>query len=99
MHNDILSTTGTKKVLVVRVTDKEGKQPAEDASFLSDKFFGTFGDTMTMTSQFDACSFGKFLVTNDYGNAAIEAEMTAPGVLEIVLISKIQHKLKYAQLV
>ena len=90
MHNDTLSTTGTKKVLVVRVTDKEGKAPAEDASFLSDKFFGTNGDTMTMTSQFDACSFGEFLVTTDYGNAAIEAKMAAPGVLEIDINIKLK---------
>ena len=75
---------------MARVTDKEGRAPAEDASFLSDKFFGTYGDTVTMTSQFEACSFGEFVITTDYGNAAIEAEMAAPGVLEIDIDIKLK---------
>ena len=74
---------GVKKVLVVRVTDMDGKSVGGDANFVSDKFFGTSGDKMTMKSGFDACSFGKFTITNDYGGAIDTSRLAAPGVVDV----------------
>ncbi|KAL7467022.1 hypothetical protein ACHAXS_007290 [Conticribra weissflogii] len=56
---------GDMKVLVVRVIDKKGRAVPEDASEVSDKWFGTHGDTATFKSQIEACSFGKFKVIYD----------------------------------
>ncbi|EJK44205.1 hypothetical protein THAOC_37278 [Thalassiosira oceanica] len=50
-----------------------------------------------MKSQFDACSFGKFQVTSDYGGAINEKSLSAPGVIEIKLSSQLSE-LTQAQL-
>lgn len=50
--------TGTKRLLVVRITDRDGLAPAGDASYYSDKFFGTDGDLETPKSQLNGCSHG-----------------------------------------
>ncbi len=71
-----------KKVLVVRVTDKDGRAVEDDATTISDKFFGTYGDRVTVKSGYKACSFGKLVLTNDYGNE-LNAVMSAPGVLDV----------------
>ena len=76
---------GTKKALVIRVTDKSGRQPDGSASYLSDKFFGTNGDSVTMSSGFDDCTFGKLKFTYQYNNANIESKLSAPGVLEVTI--------------
>lgn len=76
---------GIKRVLVVRVTDKDGRAVVEDASYVSDKFFGTRGDTATAQSGLAACSFGQFAMTNDYGGAVKEDILAAPGVLDVTL--------------
>ncbi|EED94554.1 predicted protein [Thalassiosira pseudonana CCMP1335] len=49
---------------------------------MSDKIFGTDGDTATMTSQFNACSFGKLTITNDY-SVDISKKESAKGVVEV----------------
>ncbi len=70
--------TGTKPVLAVRVTDVNGLAPPGDAHFMSDKFFGTYGDTETMVSQFASCSYDAFkIVTLQY------PQLSAPGVLDV----------------
>ncbi len=74
---------GTKKILVVRVTDLDGKSVSENAKYVSDKFFGINGDKATMKSGLEACSFGKFVITNDYDGAVNEKLLSAPGVLEV----------------
>ena len=81
---------GDKKVPVVRVIDKIGKSPPGDAAYTSNKFFGTFGDQMTMKSQFKACSFDKFRVTTNYGNDIDTSLMAADGVLEININIKLE---------
>jgi hypothetical protein len=53
-----LSTTGTKSVLVVRVNAAD-KSTSARASELSNNIFGTSGDTVTMKSQYNQCSYGK----------------------------------------
>ncbi len=50
--------TGTKKLLVVRITDSEGLAPAGNAAFYSDKFFGTKEDLETPKAQLNGCSHG-----------------------------------------
>jgi len=77
--------------LVVRVIDKVGKAPPGDAAYTSNKFFGTFGDQMTMKSQFKACSFDKFRVTTNYGSDIDTSLMAADGVLEININIKLEE--------
>ena len=72
---------GIKKVLVVRLIDKNGLANPDSPSVMSDKIFGTYGDDYTMSSQFEACSFGKMIVSNDYGFTI--PTLAAPGVVEV----------------
>lgn len=83
-----LRYSGTKPMLVVRVIDANGVAPmGGDASYISNKFFGTLGDPETMLSQFGSCSYGKFNVVYDqqYGEneGYIKSQLSAPGVLEV----------------
>ena len=82
---------GDKKVLVVRVTDKEGRAIKEDAEYVSDKFFGTYGDRVTAKSGLEACSLGQFVATNDYDGAVPENRLAAPGVLDVALDVRLTH--------
>eukprot|EP00804_Cyclotella_cryptica_P016798 CCRYP_001799-RE/>CCRYP_001799-RE protein AED:0.07 eAED:0.07 QI:359/1/1/1/0.92/0.85/14/1113/1072 len=75
---------GVKKVLFVRVIDKDGLVHPDNAETMSDKIFGTYGDTTTMKDQFEACSFGKLKITNNYGFSLGNAE-SAPGVIEVTI--------------
>ena len=52
---------------------------------LSDKFFGTYGDDVTVKSGFEGCSFGKLRMTHDYGGAIDTNLLSAPGVLDITI--------------
>ena len=54
----------------------------DSAETMSDKIFGTYGDTTTMKDQFEACSFGKLKITNNYGFSLGNAA-SAPGVIEV----------------
>ena len=89
-HRRLNMYEGDKKILVVRVIDKIGKSPPGDAAYTSNKFFGTFGDQMTMKSQFKACSFDKFRVTTNYGTDIDRSLMAADGVLEININIKLE---------
>ncbi|KAL7552277.1 hypothetical protein ACHAWF_015504 [Thalassiosira exigua] len=71
---------GTKQVLVVRVTDSDGRVHSDNAKTISNKIFGTYGDVANAKSQFSACSYGKFQLTNEYDDKIPEA---APGVIEV----------------
>lgn len=71
---------GKKKILVVRVIDKDGRAVPESAQEVSDKIFGTYGDTATMTSQFAACSFNALEIVWDDFDRRVHA---APGVIEV----------------
>ncbi|KAL3805806.1 hypothetical protein HJC23_007767 [Cyclotella cryptica] len=81
-RNERLTYEGQKPVLVVRVIDKNGLAVPEDANTISDKVFGTNGDTSTMSSQFDACSFHKLEIVWRHGGS-IRKQLSAPGVLEV----------------
>ena len=81
-HRNLAVYTGTKKILFVKVTDKNGLAHPDSAQTMSDKIFGTNGDSTTVKDQFDACSFGDMKVTNDYGFSLGNAE-SAPGVIEV----------------
>ena len=83
-HRNLAVYTGTKKVLFVKVTDKNGLEHPDNARTMSDKIFGTYGDTTTVKDQFEACSFGDMKVTNNYGINLGNAE-SAPGVIEVRL--------------
>ena len=74
---------GDKQILIVRVTDKDGRAVPENAKVLSDKFFGTYGDKVTMKSGFNDCSFGKFRVATDYGNRFNDNLFSAEGVIDV----------------
>jgi hypothetical protein len=50
---------------------------------MSDKIFGTYGDTTTLKQQFESCSYGDFTITNDYGFDLSDAVEKAPGVIEV----------------
>lgn len=50
--------TGTKRLLVVRIIDSDGLEPAGNAAYYSNKFFGTGGDLETPKSQLNGCSHG-----------------------------------------
>ena len=76
---------GDKRILLVRVTDIDGRAVPEDAYTISDKFFGTYGDTMTVKSGFAGCSFGSMEITNDYGTTAYDSLLSAPGVLDVTI--------------
>ena len=88
-HRKLAVYEGQKQVLVVRVIDSNNLAHPDSPRIMSDKVFGTYGDSATMTSQFYACSFGKLTITNDYfknGNrnaAAINSTLAAPGVVEV----------------
>ena len=51
----------------------------------SDSRLDAGSDKVTMKSQFDACSYGKFKVSNDYGDVAWKDKMSSPGVLEVTI--------------
>ena len=50
---------------------------------MSDKVFGTNGDSTNMKDQFDACSYGDFTITNDYGFDLGKNVEAAKGVIEV----------------
>lgn len=62
-----LSVIGTKKVLVVRVIAQNDSTTASAAN-LSDSVFGTLGDTVTLKSQYSACSHGQIQFVPATGN-------------------------------
>ena len=72
---------GDKPILVLKVTDSEGLKRHESAQTISDDIFGTFGDTVTLKSQMNGCSFGKVNVTAGLQ----DPHENAPGVLEVTI--------------
>jgi hypothetical protein len=76
---------GDKLVLLVRVTDVDGRSVSEDAHTISDKFFGTYGDTVTVKSVFEGCSFGKMRILSDYGTTEYDSILSAPGVIDVTI--------------
>ena len=77
----LASTKGDKPILVIRVTDSEGRVRPESADQISDDIFGTFGDSNTLKSQMSDCSFGQLNVTAGVG----DDKETSPGVIDITI--------------
>lgn len=75
---------GQIKSLAVRVIDKNGLAVDQDAKTISDKIFGTYGDSITPKSGLNDCSFGKFVMTYDYDDID-ESKLSAPGVVEVTI--------------
>ena len=75
--------TGKSPVLVVKITDKKGLAVDGNAAYISDKIFGTNGDTINPAQGFKDCSFGKFELTYEYSDKDIDDKLSAPGVLEV----------------
>jgi hypothetical protein len=75
-------TEGDKPFLVVKVTDSQGRKRNESTDQISDDIFGTDGDQMTLKSQMNDCSFGKFKITA--GGVGNEHE-ASPGVIEVTI--------------
>lgn len=73
---------GGKPVLAIRVIDKDGLAVGDDAKTISDKIFGTYGDSSTMASQYAACSFNKLQIVSQSARS-IQKLLSAPGVLEV----------------
>ena len=80
-----ISSNNTKPryVLAVRVTDSNGKVNPATADVISDKLFGTYGDSFTMKSQMEACSFGSFSAQTNYPVNNISQHLSAPGVIDV----------------
>lgn len=78
--------TGVKPILVVRVTDAEGKVVPQNAEQVGDDIFGTKGDPVNLKSQMSACSFNQLNITagNPPINSAGSNEV-APGVIEVTI--------------
>ena len=53
------------------------------ADVISDKLFGTYGDSFTMKSQMEACSFGSFSAQTNYPVNDISQHVSAPGVIDV----------------
>jgi len=83
--NRKLAVTGSKKVLVVRANAKDHSTTADMAT-LSNNIFGTAGDTATLVSQYDACS---------YGQLTIEPYEQNGGVIEVNINSEIEGVNKF----
>ena len=83
-RRNLVTYEGKSPVLVVRVTDVDGKVHPDSPKTMSNKIFGTYGDTVTMKSQFAACSFDKLEITNEY-SVDISKHLAAPGVINVDL--------------
>ena len=75
-----LSTTGTKRVLVIRVNAADTSTSAT-ISELSNNIFGTYGDTVTMKSQYNQCSYGKLQIEPFVGRT--ETGVYVNGVIDV----------------
>eukprot|EP00984_Skeletonema_dohrnii_P004208 scaffold1483_cov84-Skeletonema_dohrnii-CCMP3373.AAC.1 len=80
---------GVKKLLVIRMTDSEGREPPGDADYYSDKFFGTSGDDSTPKAQIYGCSNGAMDLSPDFGSE-LNSKMTADGVLDVTIKSSLK---------
>ncbi len=77
---------GTKPILVVRVTDSDGKVVSQDAAQVGDDIFGTNGDPVNLRSQMYDCSFGQLDITaGDPPTNSAGANEVAPGVIEVTI--------------
>ena len=81
-------TMGSKSVLVVRVNAADGGTTAS-MNELSNTIFGTFGDTVTMTSQYQQCSHGNLQFQPYTGPTAAGVDVQN-GVIEVDIDHTVQ---------
>jgi hypothetical protein len=74
-----------KSILVVRVTDKDGKVIPQSAAEVGDNIFGTINDPNNLKSQMYDCSYGAVEITNEYNSPNIDDKLSAPGVLDVTI--------------
>ena len=60
-HRHLTRSSGTKQLLAVRVVASDTATSMEE-SFISDRWFGTNGDTVTARSIYDQCSYSKLIM-------------------------------------
>ena len=84
-HNRHLATTvtGNKPILVIRVTDSQGRAVPYSSEQVSDDIFGSKGDSMTLQSQMKACSMGKLNIYAGTVPGHPEIDQNSPGVIEV----------------
>jgi len=84
------SQSGIKPVLVVKVTDSEGRAVSDTADEVSDNVFGTDGDPVNLKTQISACSFGKVTMepaetVGIYNGIDIASKLSASGTIEVTI--------------
>lgn len=86
-HRHLVSLEGEKPMLVVRVTDMNGRVRPEDAAQISDDIFGTNGDPVNLKSQLEDCSMNKLnIIAGDNNSGLVDQSLyAAPGVIEITI--------------
>ena len=85
---------GIKKVLVVRA-DAKGSSTSATSETLSDKIFGTYGDTATLKSQYMACSHGK-LELQPYVGMTRGGTEVKNGVLDVSIDLYVPGTIRFA---
>lgn len=87
----LITTTGEKKFLVVKVVDSEGRALNESAGTISNDIFGPT-DTMTLKSQMEACSYGKVKILPGVGSPnEISNGHNSPGVIQVQIDISLLH--------
>ena len=82
-RRNLATVTGTKPILVVKVTDNRGLALSESTNTISDDVFGTSGDRLNLKSHMSACSFGKLNIVP--GDAGRHTATASPGVIEVTI--------------
>ena len=78
---------GENSVLIVKVIDGNGVAHPDSPAMISDNFFGTYGDQVTVKSQMEACSMGRLKIQP--GSIPDDHEL-APGVIEVTIAADIR---------
>jgi len=86
-------THGIKKVLVVRA-DAQGSVTTATKETLSDKVFGTNGDTATLKSQYLACSHGK-LIFQPFQGMTTGGTYVENGVIDVTITNEVPGASRY----
>ena len=81
--------TGVKPILVVKVTDSDGRARYESAAQISDDIFGSYTDPVNMKSQLEDCSFGQLTIQpgqlpDDVASKDTSGN-TIPGTMEVTI--------------
>jgi hypothetical protein len=85
------TSTVDKKVLVVRVKTQVATTTAS-VNELSDSVFGTYGDPVNLSTQYDQCSYGKMTFSPTTLNSG-DPSLPAPGVYEVeIATSSTDHE-------